>query len=40
MSDRLGFDNWAEHEAPYPNGKPVNEMPFPRAKSHRRQARH
>jgi hypothetical protein len=33
--DRLGFDNWAEHEALYPNGKPVNELPYPRAKSHR-----
>jgi hypothetical protein len=26
--DRLGF-------APYPNGKHVNELPYPRAKSHR-----
>jgi hypothetical protein len=33
--DRLGFDNWAEHEALYPNGKPINELPYPRAKSHR-----
>jgi hypothetical protein len=33
--DRLGFDNWAEHEALYPNGKHVNELPYPRAKSHR-----
>ncbi|MGY4508970.1 Hint domain-containing protein [Bradyrhizobium sp. USDA 3650] len=33
--DRLGFDNWAEHVALYPNGKPVNELPYPRAKSHR-----
>lgn len=33
--DRLGFDNWAEHEAIYPNGKPVTELPYPRAKAHR-----
>jgi hypothetical protein len=33
--DRLGFDNWAEHEALYPEGKPINELPYPRAKSHR-----
>ncbi|EHR01381.1 hypothetical protein Bra471DRAFT_02100 [Bradyrhizobium sp. WSM471] len=33
--DRLGFDNWAEHVALYPNGKPVSELPYPRAKSHR-----
>jgi hypothetical protein len=33
--DRLSFDNWEEHEALYPNGKHVNELPYPRAKSHR-----
>jgi hypothetical protein len=33
--DRLNFDNWQEHEALYPDGKQVNELPFPRAKSHR-----
>ena len=33
--DRLGFDNWAEHEALYPNGKHIEELPYPRAKSHR-----
>jgi Hint domain len=33
--DRLGFDNWAEHEALYPNGKLITELPYPRAKSHR-----
>ena len=33
--DRLAFDNWAEHEALYPHGKPIVEMPYPRAKSHR-----
>jgi ELWxxDGT repeat protein len=33
--DRLPFDNWAEHEALYPNGKPIVELPYPRAKSHR-----
>ncbi len=33
--ERLAFDNWKEHEALYPNGKHVNELPYPRAKSHR-----
>jgi len=33
--DRLHFDNWAEHEALYPDGKPVEELPYPRAKAHR-----
>jgi hypothetical protein len=33
--DRLGFDNWQEHEALYPFGKPIVEMPYPRAKAHR-----
>ena len=33
--DRLNFDNWQEHEALYPDGKQVSELPFPRAKSHR-----
>jgi hypothetical protein len=33
--DRLGFDNWAEHESLYPDGKPIVEMPCPRAKSRR-----
>lgn len=33
--DRLHFDNWAEHEAFYPNGKVINELPHPRAKSYR-----
>jgi hypothetical protein len=33
--DRLGFDNWAEHEALYPDGKPIIEMPYPRAKAFR-----
>jgi hypothetical protein len=33
--DRLGFDNWAEHDALYPNGKHVEELLYPRAKSHR-----
>ena len=32
---RLRFDNWDEHEALYPHGKTVAEMPYPRAKSHR-----
>jgi hypothetical protein len=33
--DRLSFDNWQEHEALYPDGKPIVEMPYPRAKAHR-----
>lgn len=33
--DRLNFDNWAEHEALYPEGKAINELPYPRAQSHR-----
>ena len=33
--DRLAFDNWKEHEALYPDGKPIVEMPCPRAKSNR-----
>ena len=33
--DRLAFDNWAEHEALYPEGKPIPELPYPRAKSRR-----
>jgi hypothetical protein len=33
--DRLAFDNWQEHEALYPDGKPIAEMPYPRAKAHR-----
>lgn len=33
--DRLGFDNWAEHEALYPEATPIVEMDLPRAKSYR-----
>jgi hypothetical protein len=33
--DRLNFDNWAEHEGLYPEGKSINELPYPRAKAHR-----
>jgi hypothetical protein len=33
--DRLRFDNWAEHEALYPDGKPIVEMAYPRAMSAR-----
>ncbi len=33
--DRLNFDNWAEHQALYPEGKTVEPLPYPRAKSHR-----
>ena len=34
-ADRLGFENWKEHEALYPGGRPIVEMPCPRAKSNR-----
>ena len=34
--DRMAFDNWAEHEALFPDGAPpLQEMPLPRAKSRR-----
>jgi len=33
--DRLRFDNWAEFESLYPTGKIVEELPYPRVKSHR-----
>jgi hypothetical protein len=33
--DRLAFDNWDEHEALYPNGKAIVELPYPVAKSRR-----
>jgi hypothetical protein len=33
--DRLGFDNWTEHQALYPDGSAIVEMPYPRAKAHR-----
>ncbi len=33
--DRLGFDNWAEHEALYPNGYVIVELPYPRVKAYR-----
>ena len=33
--DRLRCDNWAEHEALYPHGKPVTELPYARAKAFR-----
>jgi hypothetical protein len=32
---RMGFDNWAEHEALYGNAPSVIEMPYPRVQSHR-----
>ncbi len=34
-ADRLAFDNWAEHEALYPDGNAIEEMPYPRAKARR-----
>ena len=33
--DRFGFDNWAEHEALYPEGHVIAEMAYPRASSAR-----
>jgi Hint domain len=33
--DRMGFDNWAEHQALYPDGNMISEMPYPRAKAYR-----
>jgi hypothetical protein len=33
--ERLHFDNWAEFEALYPEGKVMEELPYPRAKAHR-----
>lgn len=33
--DRLGFDNWAQHLELYPEGRTIEEMPYPRAKSFR-----
>ena len=32
---RMGFDNWDEYHALYPDGKAIVEMPYPRAKAHR-----
>jgi hypothetical protein len=34
-ADRLAFDNWEEHEALYPGGKSLDEMPYARAKGPR-----
>lgn len=34
-ADRLAFDNWDEHEALYPTGKALEEMPYARAKGPR-----
>jgi hypothetical protein len=33
--DRMGFDNFDEYQALYPDGKPIVEMPYPRAKAYR-----
>ncbi len=33
--DRVGFDNWREHEALYPDGRAIDELPYPRAKARR-----
>ena len=31
--ERMAFDNWEEHQALYPQGKTVEELPYPRAKA-------
>lgn len=31
--DRMQFDNWEEHRTLYPDGNPIVEMPYPRAKA-------
>ena len=33
--NRRGFDNWREHEALYPQGKPIAELPYASAKASR-----
>jgi hypothetical protein len=33
--NRLAFDNWDEHQALYPEGQAIEEMPYPRALSFR-----
>ena len=33
--DRLGFDNWREHQVLYPDGHAIVELPYPRAKASR-----
>lgn len=37
--DRLAFDNWDEFEALYPEGKIVDELPYPRVKAQRQVSR-
>jgi Hint domain len=32
---RMNFDNWTEHEALYPHGATISELPYARAKAHR-----
>ena len=38
--DRMNFDNWAEFEALYPDGRTVEELPYPRAKAFRQVPAH
>jgi hypothetical protein len=38
--DRVAFDNWADYQALDPQGKPLSEMPYPRAKSCRQVPQH
>jgi hypothetical protein len=39
-ADRLNFDNWAEHDALFPEGKPIVELAVPRAKGRRQVPMH
>jgi hypothetical protein len=39
-ADRLNFDNWAEHDALFPDGKPIVELTIPRAKGRRQVPMH
>ena len=38
--DRLAFDNWEEHEALYPRGRPIRELPYARAMAGRQVPQH
>jgi hypothetical protein len=33
--DRMAFDNWEEYQTIYPEGKPIVELSYPRAKAYR-----
>jgi hypothetical protein len=38
--DRLAFDNWDEHEALYPEGRAMRELPYARAQARRQVPQH